>query len=87
MSLAGELVWLFVMTVHCKITFLRGQMKLKLAGSEQGASCYWQYKGHGGTPNVSVICYLNIHWPLGDEFVLHFCLGWLFLTWTVQQLS
>lgn len=52
--------------------FLRGQMKLKLAGSEQGASCYWQYKGHGGTPNVSVICHLNIHWPLGDEFVLKF---------------
>lgn len=45
--------------------FLRGQMKLKFAGSVQGASCYWQYKGHGGTPKVSVICCLNIHWPLG----------------------
>lgn len=84
-SLAGELVWLFVMTVHCKITFfLRGQMKLKFAGSVQGALCYWQYKGRSGMPKVSVICCLNIHWSLGEHtwhFALPFCLGWLLLTW------
>lgn len=78
-SLAGELVWLFVMTVHCKRTFfLRGQMKLKFAGSVQGSLCYWQYKGRSGMPKVSVICSLNIHWSLGEHtwhFALNFNLG------------
>ncbi len=73
------------MTVHCKRTlFLRGQIKLKFAGSVQGALCYWQYKGRSGMPKVSVICCLNINWSLGTHtwhFTLPFCIGWLLLTW------
>lgn len=56
-----------------KKLFLRGQMKLKFAGSVQGALCYWQCKGHSGMPHVSVICYLKMNWSSG-HYTLHFAL-------------